>query len=93
MAQRIPYRQTMYARAKGRNGWFVPRLLEYEFSQHEDGTLLVTLRVYSRRASGSAPLELTLSIGEWERQALTVQLAANEERRKRRTRDNFANSP
>lgn len=93
MAQRIPVRQAVYARAKGRNGWFVPRIMEFDFSQHADGTLLLTLRIYSRRASGAAPLELTLPVSEWERQALTIQLSANEERRKRRTRDNHVHKP
>lgn len=86
MAQRLTFRQITYARARGRNGWFVPKLMEYEFSQHPDGTPLVTIRVYSRRASGAAPLELTVAVSEWEAQALAIQLAANEERRQRRQR-------
>lgn len=84
MPRRLPYRQAAYARAKGRNGWFVPRVLEYDFSRHADGTLLITFRVYSRREAGAAPMELTLTIGEWEAQALAVQLSANEERRRAR---------
>ncbi len=84
MAQRLPYREPSYARARGRNGWFVPRVLECEFSQDEDGTPLVTIRIYSRRATGAAPIELTMSISDWEVHALAIQLGANEERRRRR---------
>jgi hypothetical protein len=85
--QRLPYRHAAYAHARGRNGSFVPRVLEYEFSRHADGTLLVTFRVYSRREAGAAPIELSLTIGEWEAQALAIQLSANEERRRARDKD------
>lgn len=93
MAQRLSFRRVEYARARGRNGWFVPRVMEYEFSQHPDGTTLVTIRVYSRRPSGAAPLELTVAVSEWEAQALAIQLAANAERRMRRARDNTPKKP
>jgi len=93
MAKRWPYRQASYARARGRNGWFVPRTLECEFSEHEDGTPLVTLRIYSRRVTGAAPIELTLTLVEWELQALSIQLSANEHRRKRRGRNDPPDDP
>lgn len=93
MAQRVSYRQPAYARARGRNGNFVPRVLEYEFSRHADGTPLITIRVYSRRVAGAAPLELTMAISEWERHALAIQLAANEERRRQRDKDNLSRRP
>ncbi len=83
MRHRLPYGQPLYARAKGRNGWFVPRIIEFEFSEHEDGTPLITLRLFSRREASVAPLELTQAVNEWESQALAIQLRANEERRKR----------
>jgi hypothetical protein len=85
MPHRITYRMAAYARARGRNGTFVPRELEFAFSLHDDGTPLITIRVYSRRA-GAAPIELTMALGEWESHALAIQLAANEERRNWRRR-------
>lgn len=86
MRQRLTYRQPLYARAKGRNGWFVPKFMEFEFTEHADGTALVTLRLFSRRETEKAPLEMTLAVSEWEAQALAVQLQANQERRRRRER-------
>ena len=83
MKYRLRYSESRYARAKGRNGWFVPRIMEFEFSEYRDGTPLVTLRLFSRREAGAAPMELTLAISEWESQALAIQLRANEERRRR----------
>ena len=83
MKYRLPYDQQLYARARGRNGWFVPRAMEFEFSEDRDGTPLVTLRVFSRREADAAPVELTLAVSEWESQALAIQLRANEERRRR----------
>ena len=78
MANRLPYRHAVYARAKGRNGWFVPRIIEFEFSDHSDGTPLITLRLFSRRESTTAPLELTVALQEWEAHVLAIQLRANE---------------
>ena len=46
MVYRLPCRHVQYARAKGRNGWFVPRTVEFEFFEHDDGTPLVTLIIY-----------------------------------------------
>jgi hypothetical protein len=80
MAHRLACRQALYARAKGRNGWFVPRVGEFDFSTHADGTPLITLRVFSRRESTGAPLELTLALQEWEAQVLAIQLRINERR-------------
>jgi hypothetical protein len=80
MAYRLPCRRAVYARAKGRNGWFVPRVAEFDFSEHGDGTPLITLRLFSRRETGAAPLELTLAVGEWEAQVLAIQLRVNERR-------------
>jgi hypothetical protein len=80
MANRLPCRHAYYARAKGRNGWFVPRVVEFDFSEHDDGTPLITLRVFSRRETAVAPLELTLALPEWESHVLAIQLKANERR-------------
>jgi hypothetical protein len=80
MANRMPVRQGAYARAKGRNGWFRPRFMEFDFADADDGTPLVTLRLYSRRESLTAPLELTLPLHEWEADVLAIQLKANERR-------------
>jgi hypothetical protein len=80
MAHRLPCRHAQYARAKGRNGWFVPRVVEFDFAQHEDGTPLITLRLFSRRESGASPIELTLALNEWEAMVLAIQLRANERR-------------
>ena len=80
MAIRLPYRHATYAHAKGRNGWFVPRIIEFEFSEHGDGTPLITLRLFSRRESTTAPLELTVALQEWEAHVLAIQLRANERR-------------
>jgi hypothetical protein len=82
MRHRLTYRYASYARAKGRNGWFVPRAAEFEFFEDEDGTPLIALRVFSRRKSESAPLEIVLALSEWEAQALAIQLRANEERKR-----------
>jgi len=82
MAHRVPYRETGYARGRGRNGAFIPRVLEFAFSQHEDGTPLITIRVFSRRTADAPPVELTMTLHEWEHQALTIQLSANEQRRR-----------
>jgi hypothetical protein len=81
MRHRLSYRYASYARAKGRNGWFVPRAAEFEFSRHTDGTPLITLRLFSRRRTAAAPLEIVMALNEWESQALAIQLRANEERR------------
>jgi hypothetical protein len=94
MAKRWPYRQPQYASARGRNGRFVPRLLECEFSEAEDGTPLITLRIYSRRETMRAPIELTIAVVDWEIQALAIQLAVNERRRQLASgRHDFANDP
>ncbi|HEX5479331.1 MAG TPA: hypothetical protein VFY79_06380 [Dehalococcoidia bacterium] len=93
MPERIGYRQWSYARAKGRNGWFVPRVLEYAFSRHADGTTLVTLRIYSRRAADAPPVEITMSASDWERQALAVQLGVNEDRRTRHRTNKLPQDP
>jgi hypothetical protein len=82
MVYRLQCRHAQYARAKGRNGWFVPRIVEFEFFEHEDGTPLVTLRLFSRRESAVPPLELTIPLSEWEAHVLTIQLRANDERKK-----------
>lgn len=84
MKYRLPLQRTAYARAKGRNGWFSPRLAEYELSEHPDATQLVTLRLYSRREAREAPLELTLAVRDWEMQALAIQIRINEQHRRRR---------
>lgn len=46
--------------ARGRNGPFVPRLVEAEYVRAPDGKLLTTVRVYSRRIEGEAPIEITI---------------------------------
>jgi hypothetical protein len=81
MPHRLPCRHAFYARAKGRNGWFVPRVVEFEVAPHEDGTPLLKLRMYSRRESPSPPLEVVVALAEWEAQVLAIQLRINEERR------------
>jgi hypothetical protein len=91
MAHRVVYRMAAYAHARGRNGPFVPRELEFEFALHDDGTPLITIRVYSRRA-GAAPIELTMALNEWESHALAIQLTANEERRNWRRRAHPGNA-
>jgi hypothetical protein len=83
MAHRLPCRHALYARAKGRNGWFVPKVLEFEFSEHADGTPLISIRLFSRRESAVPPLEIVCSVAEWEAQVLAIQLKSNEERRGR----------
>lgn len=83
MKHRLTHRRTEYMRARGRNGWFLPRVVEYELSEHEDGTPLVTLRLFSRREAREAPLELTMAVSDWETQALAIQLRLNEEHRRR----------
>lgn len=80
MAHRLLCRHAHYLRAKGRNGWFVPRVVEFDFSDHEDGTPLITLRLYSRRESTVSPIELTVALNEWETQVLAIQLKVNERR-------------
>ena len=80
MATRLPCRHALYARAKGRNGWFVPRVVEFDFSEHDDGTPLITVRLFSRRESKGAPLELTMTVSEWESHVLAIQLKINERR-------------
>ena len=51
-------------RSKGRNGWFTPRVIEASIHEASDGTPLITLRQYSRRApvGEGAPLECTLPL-------------------------------
>jgi hypothetical protein len=83
MAYRLPCRDALYARAKGRNGWFAPKVVEFELSEHEDGTPLITLRLFSRRETSLPPVELTVSVSEWEATVLAIQLKANEERSRR----------
>ena len=78
MADRLLCRHPRYTRAKGRNGWFVPRVIEFDFSEHEDGTPLITLRLFSRRESNVSPIELTVALAEWQAQMLAIQLKANE---------------
>ena len=58
---------TRHARTKGRNGWFTPRLIEAIVHKHRDGTPLITLRQYSRRAPAraGAPWECTLPISTY----------------------------
>jgi hypothetical protein len=50
------------SRSKGRNGWFTPRIVEARLHAADDGTPMITLRQYSRRApeGEGAPLECTL---------------------------------
>jgi hypothetical protein len=86
MKYRFTYRRPEYMRARGRNGWFSPRVIEYELSEHDDGTPLVTLRLFSRREAREAPLELTMAVSDWETQALAIQLRLNEEHRQRQQR-------
>ena len=83
MAYRLPCRDALYARAKGRNGWFAPKVVEFEFFEHEDGTPLIMLRLFSRRETALPPIELTVSASAWEAQILAIQHRAEEERRKR----------
>ena len=87
MRHRLTYRYASYAHARGRNGWFVPRAAEFELSEHQDGTPLIALRLFSRRKTESAPLEIVLALSEWEAQALAIQLRANDERRRRPRRN------
>jgi hypothetical protein len=56
-----------HARTKGRNGWFTPRSIEAVVHKHRDGTPLITLRQYSRRAPAraGAPWECTLPIATY----------------------------
>jgi hypothetical protein len=54
--------------------------VEIEFTEHEDGTPLITLRLFSRRESQSAPIDVTVTLSEWEAKVLAIQLKANEER-------------
>lgn len=84
MKYRLPYQRSAYAHAKGRNGWFTPKVVEYELSEHPDSTQLVTLRLYSRREAREAPIELTLAVNDWEMQALAIQIRINEQHRRRR---------
>ena len=84
MRYRLPYQHGGYAHAKGRNGWFVPRVVEYELTEHPDSTPLLTLRLYSRREAREAPLEFTLAVSDWEMQALAIQIRVNEQHRRRR---------
>jgi hypothetical protein len=61
---RVELPPTRHARTKGRNGWFTPRLFEAVIHRHRDGTPLVTIRQYSRRAPSraGAPCEYTLPL-------------------------------
>ena len=61
---RLELPPTRHARTKGRNGWFTPRLIEAVVHKHRDGTQLITLRQYSRRAPAraGAPWECTLPL-------------------------------
>jgi hypothetical protein len=81
MGHRLQVMHGQYARAKGRNGWFVPKIIEFDLAEHEDGTPLLTLRMFSRREAAASPLELTLALNEWEAHVLTIQLRANAARR------------
>jgi hypothetical protein len=84
MAHRLPCRDALYARAKGRNGWFAPKVVEFELSEHEDGTPLITVRLFSRRETALPPIELTVSVGAWEAQLQAIQQALGEERERER---------
>jgi hypothetical protein len=58
---------TRHARTKGRNGWFTPRSIEAIVHRHRDGTTLITLRQYSRRAPAraGAPWECTMPVAAY----------------------------
>jgi hypothetical protein len=53
-----------YSRSRGRNGWFTPRVMEAHVHYHADGTAMITLRQYSRRAPASddAPAHWTMPL-------------------------------
>lgn len=62
---RHPVNSEEYAHARGRNGEFLPRVVETQLHTHEDGTKLITFRVYSRRVGSDAPVEVTMALRDW----------------------------
>jgi hypothetical protein len=85
---RLELPPTRHARTKGRNGWFTPRLLEAVVHQHRDGTPLITLRQYSRRApaSAGAPWECTLPLSTYRDFASGIESALDAIAKRRRAR-------
>lgn len=74
---RLEVPPTDYARTKGRNGWFTPRAFEVSVHRHRDGTPLVTIRQYSRRApaTAGAPSEYTLPLLTYRRFVIEIERA------------------
>lgn len=77
---RVELPPTHHARTKGRNGWFTPRTLEAIVHRHRDGTPLITLRQYSRRAPtrAGAPWECTLPLSAYRNFAREIESALDD---------------
>jgi hypothetical protein len=77
---RVELPPTRHARTKGRNGWFTPRTLEAVVHRHRDGTALITLRQFSRRAPAraGAPWECTLPLSAYRHFAREIESALDE---------------
>lgn len=67
-----------YARAVGRHGAFIPRRISYQVTEHQDGTALLHITVWSQRqAPGERPpVEVTFKLEGWQRMALAVAKVA-----------------
>jgi hypothetical protein len=85
---RMELAPTRHARTKGRNGWFTPRAIEAAVHRHRDGTQLITLRQYSRRAPSraGAPWECTMPLATYRAFAREVDRAVRKGLTNRRSR-------